>query len=96
MIVINRTETEITIKGHAKFAPHGEDIVCAAVSVLVQTFIASIEELTTDKINSVIGAGKAIIQHGNLSERGTVLLDSFLLGLNMISESFPDHVRIIA
>lgn len=35
----------ITIKGHAGYAPIGEDIVCAGVSTLAYTLIARLEDL---------------------------------------------------
>lgn len=28
----NSGDLELSVKGHAEFAPHGQDIVCAAVS----------------------------------------------------------------
>jgi len=40
-IVVHRDEDgdTLTINGHANFAPHGKDIVCAAVSAIYQTAI---------------------------------------------------------
>ena len=50
MIEINvlRKEGELTgyeVKGHAEYADEGEDIVCAAISVLAQTGIFSLNSL---------------------------------------------------
>lgn len=84
----------ISVTGHAGYAPHGQDIVCAAVSTLVQAFIASVEKLTTDKIKVDMAAGKAVIQYGNLSAQGQVLVDSLFVGINMIADEFPDYVRV--
>ena len=36
-----------SIKGHAGYAEHGQDIICAAVSVLAQNTVNSIEQFTT-------------------------------------------------
>lgn len=94
MIEVFRSESGITIKGHAGYAPEGQDIVCAGVSALTQVFAASIEELTDDNLKCDISAGNAVIRYGNLSERGQVLLDSFLLGIRMISMEYPDYVWI--
>ena len=33
-----------SIKGHAGYAEHGQDIICAAVSVLAQNTVNSIEQ----------------------------------------------------
>jgi uncharacterized protein YsxB (DUF464 family) len=94
VIVITHSAGKITISGHAGYAPPGQDIVCAAISTLTQVFVASIEELTTDKIKAAISPGNAVIEYGNLTEKGRLLLDSFLLGTTMISENYPAHVRI--
>ena len=50
LIVVKINEERITITGHAQYAEEGKDIVCAAVSVLAQTLIRSIEWLTKDDI----------------------------------------------
>ena len=70
MIDITKKDSLITITGHAGYAEPGKDIVCAAVSALTQAFIASIEELTQDKIKYDISVGNAVMRYENLSERG--------------------------
>ncbi len=70
MIDITKKDSLITIKGHAGYEEPGKDIVCAAVSALTQAFIASIEELTQDKIKYDISVGNAVMRYENLSERG--------------------------
>ena len=94
MIIIESNGAGISVKGHANYAEHGKDIVCAAVSTLIQTLIASIEDLTDDKIQYVIQPGTVDIKHGNLSERGQLLIDSFFVGVRMIENEYPDYVRI--
>lgn len=97
MIVITRNNGCTTITGHAGYAPHGQDIVCAAVSALVQTFIASVEELTHDEIKALRNEQGQIqtIQYRNLSAQGQVLLDSFFVGVQMIADTFPDNVKVV-
>lgn len=94
MITITHSCGCITIKGHAGYAPHGQDIVCAAVSALTETFLASVENLTKDKLICEITAGNAVIRYGNLSDVGKTLLDSFFVGLHMIADSYPAYVSI--
>lgn len=94
MIVINHTHGKISIKGHAGYAAHGQDIVCAAISTLTQVFLASVEELTEDNLKSDIRAGNAFIEYGNLSERAQVLMDSFFIGVHMIADEYPHHVKL--
>jgi uncharacterized protein YsxB (DUF464 family) len=35
----------IDVKGHAGYAPHGQDIVCAAVSAILQTAVLGLESV---------------------------------------------------
>lgn len=94
MIVIKRTEGGVTVSGHANYAENGKDIVCAAVSTLTQTLIASIEVLTADKIKYNISTGFVEIKHGILSEKAQFLMESFFIGCHMIAETYPDNVCI--
>lgn len=94
MTQIIRHDNGITVSGHAGYAEPGKDIVCAAVSTLAQTLIASIEDLTQDQITYVIQPGTVDIKHGNLSEQAQLLIDSFFIGCQMVAEQYPEYVRV--
>lgn len=94
MIVITRHDGRISIQGHAGYAPHGQDIVCAGVSTLAQTLIASIENLTNDKIEYEATPGMMEIRYRNLSGRSKTLIDSFFVGCDLIAAAYPNHVRV--
>ncbi len=95
MINVSVRKDSIEVIGHAGYAPPGKDIVCAGVSVLTQTLISSIEALTDDIIGYEAGEGKAIIEFRNPSEQTKLLIDSFFIGVNLIADEYPDHVRIV-
>lgn len=94
MITITRRPGCITVFGHARYAPFGRDIVCAAVSALFQNFLFSMHKLTTDEIKTDIRAGNSVIEYGNLSDSGKLLVDSFFVGAKMIADEYPDYVRV--
>ena len=94
VIEVKHTSGCITVSGHAGYAPIGQDIVCAGVSTLVQTLIASISEMTTDEVQYDMQPGSVEIMHGKLSDKAQILIDSFLIGIRMISETYPAYVRI--
>ena len=94
MIVVNVRMDGITIEGHAGYEEPGKDIVCAGVTALVQGLIRSMEDLVSDKISYEISLGRVDIHYGDLSEAGTLLVDSFFIGVCQIASEFPDHVRI--
>ena len=93
MIDITVQPDKITVSGHAEYAEHGKDIVCAAISTLSQVFVASVEELTAAKIKTAQTSGYMEIVIEESTERAQVLLDSFLLGCRMIADQYPDNVR---
>ena len=95
MIEVSVRKDEIKISGHANYAVHGSDIVCAGVTALMQTLIKSIEDLTEDKMEYEISPGRVDIKYGDLSEKSKTLVDSFFIGVCMIADEFPDYVRII-
>lgn len=95
MIVVTRCDSGITIEGHAGYAPRGQDIVCAGISTLVQTLIQSFEDLCTDEITYHLKPGWVEIKHGDLSAKGTVLVDSFFIGVYMIADRYSDHVKVV-
>ena len=94
MVTIKQSYNGLTIDGHANFAEQGKDIVCAAVSVLAQTLIASIEELTDDDVRSVIEHGHIELNYRKLSETSRVLIDSFFIGCRMLESEYPECVTL--
>lgn len=94
MIQINKGAGSVTITGHAQYAPHGQDIVCSAVSTLVQVLIQSMEDLCTDEITYHLQPGRVEIKHGNLTANAQLLFDSFFIGCYMIAERYPLHVEV--
>ena len=94
MIVITQYEDGVTIKGHAGYAEHGKDIVCAAISALTQTFITSVEDLTAAEIKYAISNGDVDISYEGFTDRARVLLDSFFIGCELIAREYPENVQI--
>ena len=95
MIAVSVRKDRITVSGHAGFAEAGKDIVCAGVTALVQTLVKSFHDLTEDKFEYEISPGRVDIHYGDLSEAGTLLVDSFFIGICQIADEFPENVRIV-
>lgn len=99
MITAQRLKNAIHISGHAEYARHGEDIVCAAVSALFQTFILTMDKIkaeTQDRYIYDIKEGDSVIMfHGEKSQEAQLLIKSLFIGLEAIAENYPDNVRVI-
>ena len=97
MIAIKVTKNGLTVDGHAGYAKAGNDIICAAVSVLVQGLIHSLDALTEDEISYNIRDGHIDINYRDLSERGMLLVDSFFIAVSDIQGTYGrNYVQITA
>lgn len=94
--MVNVSTTGITVDGHAGYAEAGKDIICAAVSVLTQNLINSIEALTEDTIKYEIAPGHIKINYVDLSEKGQILVDSFFIGISEIVHAYGnEYVQLV-
>lgn len=78
-------------EGHAEFAPKGQDIVCAAVSALMQTLAYSLDSGT---VTCADGRNLMVVQ----AKQGTDSLAKFELvtdGLILLADAYPEHVQYI-
>lgn len=74
--------------GHAGYAEQGEDIFCAAASVLMINTVNAIESLSGDEVITSEEDGYLNCRFpGALSEGGTLLFEAMLLGLRQMEES---------
>ncbi len=91
--------TGVTSEGHSGFAESGQDIVCAAISVLVINTVNSLESFTAADFETAINAEDAVISFDikNYKDRDvSILLKSLLLGLESICENYGnEYIRII-
>ena len=82
---------EVYCIGHAGFAKSGEDIVCAAVSVLVINTINAIEQFTEDPFSVDTDPKTGLIDMvftEDVSKEATLLLDTLSLGLTEIENQY--------
>ena len=85
-------------EGHAGYARHGKDIVCAAVSALVMNTMNSIHSFTSDVFDYKEDEKKGMIDFRIVSEPSPetkLLLKSLILGLQGIQEEYGEkYLRI--
>lgn len=92
----NQAITGFKVRGHAQAGPHGQDIVCAGVSALVQASIMGIERHLGRDINLTQDAkGLQMSLTGETDNLTNAILETMLLGLTEIAKRYPKSVRII-
>ena len=83
------------MSGHANYATKGEDVVCAAVTILSLTTLQSLVDLTKDEIEYDVQPGWVDARYKDLSEKARALIDSFFIGVCMVEEIQPGSIRIL-
>lgn len=87
----------IDCRGHAGFAPHGQDIICSAVSALTLNMANSVEAFTEDPFEGQAEEdGRFTFRFtGDISEGSKLLMDSLLLGLEGIRKAYgKEYINI--
>lgn len=87
----NQECIKVTVKGHAGYAEEGQDIICAAVSILMVNTVNSIETFTEDDFTCDDGDGfMEITVDAEASPDTKLLMRSLCLGLAGIQQSYGD------
>lgn len=79
---------QLTISGHAGYAPRGESIVCAALSILGYTAVAAAKEAGAE---TLVQDGKVSI-YGKVSDKLRERLDTVWMGLEIMAGNYPEYV----
>ena len=91
----NVRTNEITVSGHAGYAEPGKDIVCAAVSVLVNTLVESMEAVTRGQLDCIQRDGFTHIVYWPSFDDGVqALIGAFFIGGGGVAEAYPGYVLL--
>ena len=88
---------EVTATGHASYAPQGQDIVCAAVSILLTTLAEMISQFHESN-NALLDeadlrSGKAHLRFA-LESAGEEAVETTVTGLKLIAASYPENCEL--
>ncbi len=84
----------IELSGHAGYSEYGQDIVCAAVSALALNMANSVEAFTEDPFSGEVeekNGNFTFCFTGSVSRESRILMDSLILGLKNIRESYGNE-----
>lgn len=90
MITCNLSSDGVRIEGHAGAAPRGQDIVCAAVSALVETFRSVCRDITIE----LEDADAVMLAWENVRPEGRGQIRMLYTGLCEIARAYPQNVQV--
>jgi hypothetical protein len=90
-------DLKLKVKGHAEKSDKGDDIVCSAVSALVQTLAAGVQKNLEAQVNGRLETGDCdlTIEVPDKYQKDVELVFKiFRYGFQKIAESYPEHVKL--
>ena len=94
MTTVTLEPNRLSVVGHAGYGKVGYDIVCAGISTLTFTLKESLELYTSDCVEFFIADGKVTASWSELSEKGALLLNSFITGALLLANDYPDNIKV--
>lgn len=91
----NARTNEIIVSGHSGYAEKGKDIVCSAVSVLVNTLVESMEAVTCGQLDCIQRDGFTHIIYWPWFDDGVqALIGAFFIGVGGVAAAYPGYVCV--
>jgi uncharacterized protein len=84
----------INIKDHAGFANHGQDIVCAGISSIIFGSLNALDHYGYDTKDAHIDEASIAIDDISDDSNIQVVLETMIIQLKTIQESYPDYLNI--
>lgn len=99
MITINVKEhngviQSLQISGHALYAEHGKDLVCAGVSSIGVGLLNALSELCEDSCELSMSDGNIQIQVINQEETNQIILKCGIIQLQTMEQSYKNYIQI--
>ena len=92
MIEVRVEPTRFEVNGHAGFSARGTDIVCAAVSGIVEHTIRNLSRIKALEIQIDVGNGVRIGWRPTVG--AVVLVESMIVSLESLSAQYPENIRV--
>jgi len=97
----NNSVFEVVAEGHTGYGEAGEDIVCAAVSTLLQTALLGLLQVVGLNVRYSVDEQKGLLKFTlsdslTQSERhdADIVLNTMLCGLNDLYTEYSDYINI--
>jgi len=94
LLNIDNITKKIEIKGHAKYAEYGKDIVCSGVSSIVTTTVNACIRFNEDYIKYESSENLFLIEVLVINEVTTILISNMICMIKELSEDYPKNINI--
>ena len=103
MITVTFTEKgkrlSLRVEGHARYAEHGKDIVCASASILTYTLASIVDSIDGVKTSINLDSGDSTIDcECEDNETFAMVADVYAFakrGYVLLAQNYPQYVRLM-
>lgn len=92
MITVSFNPKGYTVNGHAEYAEHGRDVVCASVSAVAQTTLLGLS--LYGNVSYEMNSGLLIVRVHVMNDYCKAILDTMEKGVRQIAWQYPDYVEV--
>lgn len=82
----------LTMKGHADFAPHGYDIVCAGASTALRVAYNALSHISILSVR--FASGDAYMQLHSVSDASDIVMQGLIETLEELQEQYPEYIKL--
>ena len=86
--------SEVKVSGHANFANHGNDIVCASVSSIVTTTVNAIIRFDENAIDYTDAEGLVVINVNVNTDQTEVLLTNMIELFKELEKQYKNNIKV--
>lgn len=84
----------LEVTGHAEFAEKGQDIVCAACSLVSIGLLNAIDEMCSEQCELLKEDNRIYIEVKESNERLQIILNAGIIQYRTLAEEFGKYIRI--
>lgn len=92
----NGRVVRVQTAGHSGLAQSGNDVLCAAVSTLVQTAYLALSDITGSELEYARESGRFCfdVPSGRFAHDADVVIRAMYLGLKDLSSGYPQNLKL--
>lgn len=81
----------IEVNGHSGYAEAGKDIVCSAISILIQTLVEHMDRIADYTDNYIADGYVWLYAQGDITN---FALDTIMTGFELLEAFYPDYIQV--
>lgn len=87
----------LSVEGHSGYAPSGEDIVCAAVTTLVQALHIGLSDVLGNPVDSCVDQEntKIALEWHGMSPEVQAIAATICESFRALAETYPENVQLV-